>query len=761
MPTRTWRGNTYRFTVTSATATAGDTYTNNGQTFTVTDTITAGTVLYCFGTGAPTASGNLVRTSGAGTNPIVFSAVTAPNTNWGTATNWLENAVPTALSNGPNGPSTGDDVVFNANSRDCVVNVNSTCLTLNFTGYVNTFTINNGITLSFLGNSVILGSGMTFTSGTTGVLRDNPTAAPSTTVGVSGNYTINFNGIVIPNLTVGSAALNGPVTRIFTVSGTTPTVNNLVVNNGYFNFNVQLSGVLNVNTSLTMTLGYIGIGSLGSAVNLTGNVAVSGSGIIGIITIPSGGTLNMSNDLFIENITFSGTGALIHNNRTVNFTRVGFNSKIINTNTVEWWNVNITTSNCTFTSNLNVGNDFNDTGADYTSSAGVTINVKRNISFGGNGVATSSNLLSIITITAFGTGSVTMVNGYQVSGLRLIIGSASTGYTLGSAIRLNFSTTGTNSLTLVGNTATASFFSTTAMTLTSLWTFDVNRTATGGSEIILPNLNVGGGSGIVTLVTETKCSNFSTTGGVVLNGAKLLVSGNIAVTSFVQGTSTIEMTGGDARTMSIPDLRLNLIINKSGGVAVTSLVNMTVSAAITLSLSSLTNFGTTLVTLGGFAITINNPSASQFYDLTINGGNAYALNHLITVLRNLTLLGSLGNITFAGTAGWICANLLCPTPNRTITLVAGVTYTTTTSVNMVGTAAQPITMISSNPSAARSTWTLSQGASQSLVYVNGRAIDSSLGQTVWTFGGIITTALVPLNWGVGVRPVAYGYIIFN
>jgi hypothetical protein len=749
MPTRTWRGSTYRFTVTAATAAAGDTYTNNGQTFTVTDAITAGTVLYCFGTGAPTALGALVRTSGAGTDPIVFSAVTAPNTNWGTATNWLENAVPTALSNGPSGPSTGDDVVFNANSRDCVVNVASTCLTLNFTNYVNTFTINNGITLIFLGNSVILGSGMTFTSGTTGILRDN-VSTPNFSAGVSGNYTINFNGIVIPNLTIGAAAWNGPATRTFTVLGTTPTVSNLVVNNGYGNYFMTLSGVLNVNTTLTMTQGF----TQGSAINLLGNVGISGGARIGNITIPSGSTLTMNSNLSIQSIAFTGTGALVHNNFTVTFLNSGTN----NTSIVEWWNVITATSSYIFTSNLNVGNNYTDLTSDFTSSGGAQIRIKGNGEFNISGF-NNSNFAGFSGFRFIGTGTISMSNSpYYSNSINIIIDTTNpSGYTIGTATRLNFSTSGSSSITLVGNTSTASFFSTTSMTLSATWTFDVNRTATGGSEIILPNI----ANASVTLATNTKCSNFTSSSSATVNGAKLLVSGNVAITTNLLGTGTVEMTGGVARTMSIPELRSNLIINKSGGVAVTSLVNMLIASNITLSLNTNTTFGATLVTLSTVAVTINNPSASQFYDLTILGNNTYTFNNLITILRNLTLSATSGNVFFAGTAGWTCANLLCPTPNRTISLVAGVTYTTTTSVNMLGTAAQPITMISSSPAATRAIWTLNQGATQSMVYVNGRAIDSNAGQTIWTFGGVITTALVPLNWNVGARPQPYGFISFS
>ncbi len=75
--------NKYIFTVTSATASVGDTYTNNGHTYTVVNSISSSTTLVCTGTAAPTSSGNLVRTSGIGTNPIVFSAFTTTPINQG------------------------------------------------------------------------------------------------------------------------------------------------------------------------------------------------------------------------------------------------------------------------------------------------------------------------------------------------------------------------------------------------------------------------------------------------------------------------------------------------------------------------------------------------------------------------------------------------------------------------------------------------------------------------------------------------------
>lgn len=79
-PTQTFLGVTgtavgYVFTLASATATVGATYTNNSNTFTVLNTIApGGAPLFCSGTNPPTASGTLTKASGTGDSTITFSA---------------------------------------------------------------------------------------------------------------------------------------------------------------------------------------------------------------------------------------------------------------------------------------------------------------------------------------------------------------------------------------------------------------------------------------------------------------------------------------------------------------------------------------------------------------------------------------------------------------------------------------------------------------------------------------------------------------
>lgn len=69
---------TFVFFIASGSATAGATYTNNTFTFTVKETIASGLILYCTGTGAPQASGNLSKSGGTGDTTIAFRAVRAP-----------------------------------------------------------------------------------------------------------------------------------------------------------------------------------------------------------------------------------------------------------------------------------------------------------------------------------------------------------------------------------------------------------------------------------------------------------------------------------------------------------------------------------------------------------------------------------------------------------------------------------------------------------------------------------------------------------
>ncbi len=73
----TWNAS-YQFFMTSANATAGATYTNNGVTYTVTETIASGSKLIATGNSDPTVGGTLTKTGGTGDTTITFFAFRKP-----------------------------------------------------------------------------------------------------------------------------------------------------------------------------------------------------------------------------------------------------------------------------------------------------------------------------------------------------------------------------------------------------------------------------------------------------------------------------------------------------------------------------------------------------------------------------------------------------------------------------------------------------------------------------------------------------------
>jgi cytoskeletal protein RodZ len=110
-----------------------------------------------------------------------MATITISNTggNWNATPSWVGGVVPGA----------SDDVVATATSGNLTVTANTSILTVNFTNYVSTFTVNSGITLTINGN-LTLSTGMT-TSGT-GILSFNPAATAPT----PNTATLTSNGII-------------------------------------------------------------------------------------------------------------------------------------------------------------------------------------------------------------------------------------------------------------------------------------------------------------------------------------------------------------------------------------------------------------------------------------------------------------------------------------------------------------------------------------------------------------------------------------
>jgi len=669
--------------------------------------------------------------------------------NWSTSTNWV--AVPPAPGTIP---GVADTVVIN-NAQPCRVTAASTCLTINFTGFTSSFTIDNGFTLTIrgTGTAITLGSGMTFTTGTTGVLSTTANQA---------SLTIIFAGITIPNLRIGRATSGQ--TQTVTISGTTPTIRNLVIANTSggtatlagtaITITESLNNTENVFTNGTGQITFLGA----CTISCTGSASISGGFIVG-----SGSSLQMLSNINLGagTITFTGTGALIN---TGLFTLNCPGAVTFNTSTVTWYNVTFqSTTVYALQSNLNIANNLTlGTGNQVTGS--LTINV------GGSLLSASGGLnLSSTTLNMIGSGNI------NVPGLTfgtLNINGTGT-YTIGSATFPTLTASGLT-INLVG-TSTAQVYSTTSHTLSSAGSMVLrtNNTATGanigGSQIIWGNISLTSNQPNTLIYNTIALGNLSSNNDS-LNGVgiTLYVAGNLSTTGAggLAGTATIELNGSTNKTWGVGAYQINVVVNKTGvGTKVTTAATLTWGGAgRTLTINSETDFITnlTILTLTGTPLTINNTFGNNpFFRVNIPASTLNINGNLLRINENLTLTG-LG-ATFAGAFGWDCNNLICATAGTfNITLQQGVTYRTRSAVSITGgiaTSARP-TMRSSLAN-NYAIWTLDFGATQSLIYVNATDIDSSGGQTIWSFGVIPVTNLIrTINWnpGVPLRTVAYTFV---
>jgi hypothetical protein len=261
--------------------------------------------------------------------------------------------------------------------------------------------------------------------------------------------------------------------------------------------------------------------------------------------------------------------------------------------------------------------------------------------------------------------------------------------------------------------------------------------------------NLNNTASTVTFLSDIYCTNY-TSNAAILNGpGKIYVSGNFILNSVSPGTAVYEATGSGTITGNLSN---PLIINSSG--TYTLVAPFTIRTGTVFTYTS-GGFNTGIVTVTVYnGTTFNTPSSINWYNLTILANASITINQQMTIVNNLTLNGT---TTFTGSAGWNCNNLLCSTNSSVITLQEGITYNTSNSVNMLATNSNRITMQSSSLT-NRAIWTLLQGASQSMVYVNGTRIDSSLGQTIWSFDGVLNNTI---NWNLGSRPGTVAYTFVN
>ena len=220
---------------------------------------------------------------------------------------------------------------------------------------------------------------------------------------------------------------------------------------------------------------------------------------------------------------------------------------------------------------------------------------------------------------------------------------------------------------------------------------------------------------------------------------QLISTGNITnASALLSGTGTLVVSGG---IMTLPGTTItNLIISGSPTIA-----SLAISGSTILTCTSGTpSVGTTTLTVGG-STTLNCPNLI-FYNLNVVSTGTITLNALVIVSNNLSLNNSA--VTFAGAYGFTTSNLIhnvVGTTSGINTFKAGNTYTVTGSLLAYGAdSSHHLTWKSDNAGSPFYLTLTPEVSSIISIYINATDIDSSRGQTVNQYGGVISAST--LNW---------------
>ena len=606
--------------------------------------------------------------------PTYYKRDVTGTTNWNLATSWSTVSSTSSVNSTNSFPSstTLDPVIFDANSSACTVNVAATCTSITFTGYANTITMTNGITVS---GNVTLANTATYV-GPSGITMN---AATSTITFAGATYNLP--------LTVSRAFNTGASTFTFADSGQ---VSNFTVTNGGGTTTITLSGstsTLSVSGNLISSgIGMAGASNISIVLNGSGNL--SGT-ITTNLTFNTSGTITLTGALLYYSTALGGTRTILYQNGTINWNGFSLAFYSINGATLNinfpypifsvlfQSQVSVTATN-TLQSDLNVTN-FTSSIISGGSGAGFVVINGFNIYVSGNFSVPNQTCSGTTKIWITGTGT---INTLVAIGNNFEINSPSGTVTLQTLIfqgNITFTYTAAFAFIQTGNLQ---------FNANATYTFNNPGNANFGQLVFYVFTN--NNNCIVNFNHDVNCTGilFSAAGGVgtTLNGNTINVSGNVTRSNFptVGGTSTIRFTGGvGTATWAGLSYGCNFIINKS--VSFTENMTFTTSGrSVVVTGTGSVNPNTTSVTVStNVSMTISNMT---FWNLTI-GTSATITQNTLNTINSILLLS--GNATFTGTAGWTAFSFTHGGAGTTCTLKAGVTYTVLQGgiFTMIGTAA--------------------------------------------------------------------------
>lgn len=237
------------------------------------------------------------------------------NNNWSTIGNW------STTSGGAGGsavPTSTDDVFLDANSPNCVADtvVNKNCLNFDCTGYTNTFTLNQAITIA---GNIVFSATMT-TGGTATMTWSSAAGRNATTNGkvISFPFALSSNGTYTLNDDFFSSALITLPSGTYVLNGFKMSTSGSLTSTG------AITGTTILEMTGTGTLTYSGAGAKPSlTINSSGTVTFSGAGI----------SINSGTFTYTAGTIVQGSAALVANG-----------SCSINAPTIKWNNLSLPTT---------------------------------------------------------------------------------------------------------------------------------------------------------------------------------------------------------------------------------------------------------------------------------------------------------------------------------------------------------------------------------------------------------------------------------
>lgn len=412
---------------------------------------------------------------------------------WSTPANWSLGAIPTATD--------GHTTTFDGASPNCTVDASTRpCNNIDFTGYINTITMTNGVDVS--GNVTLF---PTMNVAGSGVLTINAVC------------TLNSNGYTWPN----SLTTNGNITITLTVDFT---VSGLYTNGAGANSTIWNTNTLNFAGSATIN----GTDIKGSStVVFNGTGTWSGSGFIRNNTnVNTTGTLTITNTNYYEGTLTYIAGTVI---ATGTMGLGGGVAVILNCAGITWNNVALSGS-ITLQADLNMAG--NCSGSVGSSTGVFNVNVGGNLTnnagtgaigftFVMNGTGTWTSVL-YCNLTINTTGTITFGSSCEFYNAKTLKYMAGTVITAGNTLTLS----GGGSCVLDVNGSSSSSATTTSST-------GINFN------------NVSFTSGILTL-SSIMCvvGSFTTNvGACTINGSTSYLLGNLTLNQTLSGTTSLVFRG--------------------------------------------------------------------------------------------------------------------------------------------------------------------------------------------------------------------------